>query len=236
MIIIKILLLIILYTFLVLLGLLIVFLISPIKGRVSFDVRHFQFKGSYIFGLIKIYINDGQIRLRILGIKVYDKPLKNSKDENNINAEVIEEETLDETSEDTEKPKKTKQKKKYGIPSKKIVFMTLKLIKKLIRRIMARELYLRLKLGFDDPYLIGLIHMISKVLFYPLNQIDNYDLILEPVYDDVAIDYEGYGYVNFSIIQLIMPIIFFVLKKPIRNYLGLFKRKKTYKTAKATRG
>lgn len=88
---------------------------------------------------------------------------------------------------------------------------------------------MKLTLGLDDPYYTGLASLISQIVFIPLNIPKNYHFELTPVYDELAIDYEGHARINFALIQLIGPCLVFVLRKPVRDYLGLFQFKKKKK-------
>jgi len=209
MIILKIFLLVILYFILFVLGLLMILIISPIKGYLRFDASTLYFKGSYLFGAIKIIYNKG-LSIRLFGFKLKDG-------------------SSDKTSED--KPKKDKKKKdkkdkekdkkKFKIPSREVVVISLELIKKLIKKIAPRRAKLHLTLGLDDPYTTEMIHIISMIGFVPLNNIKHYDFKFIPVNDDIAIDFEGEALINFSIISLILPCLRYILRKPIRQYFNI---------------
>lgn len=222
MIILKIILLIILYLLLFLLGLLLILIVSPIKGRLQFNVKTLHFTGSYIFGLIKVHYNNKRMTLRILGFKIYGTDTSESDDEKNS------EETTDEKVPVKEKKKKDKKKqsRKLKRPSIEIIRITLNTLKKLIQVIAPNEFFLKLTLGIDEPYYIGLADLFVNMFAMPLNRFEGYDIKFIPIYDDITIDYEGRIKFNFSIIRLIIPCLRFILKKPIREYLGLFQFKK----------
>lgn len=207
----------ILYLFLFILLLTLILLVSPIKGHVKFDISNVNFKGSYLFGLLKVRIKNKDIKVSILGFKLKTSG-KKKKDDLDLS-------DIDEKKVKKEK-KGNKEKKKYGIPDYSVISLTLKLIKKLIKRIAPKHLYVKLTLGIDDPYYIGMTKMVFDTLVFPINRIRSYHLIFQPVYDDIAIDFEGEGDISFSLISLIAPCIIFIFKKPIRRYLGLFKFKK----------
>ncbi|MCH4887233.1 hypothetical protein EZV73_06605 [Acidaminobacter sp. JC074] len=211
MIVLKVLLMIIFYIILILLGLLFILLISPIKGAVWFDTSGILFKGSYLFGLLRIEYNK-KLKLRFFGFKI----------------QVSDDEKTDE-KEDNQKEEKKEKKKGRSLkrPSLEIVHLTLDLVKKLISIIAPKEASLHLTLGLDDPYYTQMMHIISMVLFIPLNRKKNYDFQLNPILDDIAIDFKGHAKISFSLMQLILPVARFLIRKPIRNYLNirLFKRK-----------
>lgn len=222
MIILKIILLIILYLLLFLLGLLLILIVSPIKGRLQFNVKTLNFTGSYIFGLIKVHYYNKRMTLRILGFKIYRTNTSKSDDERNS------EETNDENEPVKEKKRKDRKKKdkKFKRPSIEIIKIALNTLKKLIKIIAPDEFTIRLTLGIDEPYYIGLADLFLNMFAMPLNRFEGYNIKFIPIYDDIAIDYEGRIKVNFSIIRLIIPCLRFILKKPIRQYLGLFQFKK----------
>ncbi len=204
MIILKILLMIIFYLFIFLLSILFILLISPIKGSASIDTSSIRLKGSYLFGILKIEYNQTLI-VKILG---FNLSMGDSDDE--------------EDSESNEKKDvKEKKKKSFGRPSLEILHLTLDLIKKLIRIIAPKEARLQLTLGLDDPYYTEMAHIISMVLFLPLNSRKKYTFHLTPVLNDIAIDYKGYARINFSIIQLILPLLRFIIRKPVREYFNI---------------
>ncbi len=202
MIILKILLMIILYLFIFLLSILFILLISPIKGSASLDTSKIKLKGSYLFGILKIEYNQ-TIKVKILGFNL-------SMDDSN-----------DKDDSESEKKKDVKEKKKFGRPSLEILHLMLDLIKKLIKIIAPKEASLQLTLGLDDPYYTEMAHIISMVLFLPLNSRRKYNFHLTPVLNDIAIDYRGYARINFSIIQLILPVLRFFIRKPIREYFNI---------------
>ncbi len=116
MIILKILLLIIMYLLLFALGLVLILIISPIKGYGRFDIKSTYFKGSYLFGLIKIYYTDSQIKLILFGFKINTSSKEKS--------DVIEDETTEsETDVENNDPKnkKNKKKKSFKRPSKEVL-------------------------------------------------------------------------------------------------------------------
>lgn len=220
MILLKILLFGFLYLLLFLLVLLIIFLIAPLKGRLIFDVNSIDFRASYLFGLIRVKYNKSLI-IKILGFNVYDKDKPHDE-------KIDQSDEDSETSKDDEKISKDKKKskKKLKKPSLTVIKLTLKVLKKLIKRIAPNEFKVYLKLGIDDPYYIGMLNVITELFFMPLNRIKDYDIRLVPIFDDVVIDYYGRIQLNFSIIQLIIPTLVYLMKKPIRQYLGIFTFKK----------
>jgi hypothetical protein len=127
-----------------------------------------------------------------------------------------------------EKKKKTeKEKKKKGIPSREVIYLSLGLLKKLITKIAPHKIDLSIKLGLDDPYDTGMVCLFHQVLVHPLNKIDGYNLSIDPLYDSLDLEVEGYGKVNFSIFSLVLPIGLWAVKKPIRHYMGwTFKKNK----------
>lgn len=202
-----------LYLLLFMVVLILLLLLSPITGRIAFKNLNYLFKGSYFFGLIFIAIENGHLKVKIIGIPVYNQLLQ--KDE--AQEEEEEDNSEDEATEET----KQKEKQKRGLPSKQVLFLTLNLVKRLIRKIAPRDAYLKVMLGLDDPYYTGMSGMVYNTLFYPLNRVKHYHFIYEPVYDDLALSAEGDAYVRFSIMGLLVPVIRFILKKPIRDYLGI---------------
>lgn len=217
MIILKILLLIILYLFLFLLGLLIILIASPIKGYLRFDIRKVYFKGSYLFGAIKIIYNKG-ITLKLFGFKL--------KDSSQDTGEKKEKEKKEKKKKDKNKEEKDK-KDKLGLPSKEVIFLSVDLFKKLVKKIAPRRAMLHLTLGLDEPYITEMIHIISMIGFSPLNRINNYDFSFTPVNNDIDIDYEGEALVNFSILSLIIPCLRYIIRKPIRLYFNITFKKKS---------
>lgn len=223
MIILKVLLMIIFYLILFLLAVTFIFLISPIKGYATFDVDHLYFKGSYLFGLIRIKYTHKKLSIRLFGFK-----LKNDKSETD-KEEKKDLETKEEPADEV-KEKKEKKKKKFKRPSKEVIVLTLRFVKKIIKKIAPRKATLHLTLGLDEPYYTGMIHLVSIFFFMPLNKIKHYDFRFTPVHDDIAINYRGEALISFSIMSLIIPAVRFILRKPIRQYLGIklnfkFKRK-----------
>lgn len=200
----------ILYLILFLVVLLLLMLISPIKGFLSFDNKSVFIKASYFFGLIRVTY-DGGLLVRLFGFKV--------KSNGKASDPEIEEKEKDKPKK--EKKSRASNKKKLKIPSKRVIVLSLELVKKLIKKIAPKKAKLHLTLGLDDPYYTQLINITSMVLFMPLNRIKNYDFNLQPDLYDIAIDYEGEFYINFSIMSLILPCLTFILKKPIRDYFGI---------------
>ena len=215
MIILKIILLIVLCLFLFLLGLLLILLISPLKGYVRFDIHSLYLKVSYLFGIIKIsYNKDVTIRLFGFRIKNTESVKEDIKDEDH---------SEEETSEDTKKKtkEKTKKKRSFRMPSREVIVLTLKLLKKLVQKIAPNRAKCHLTLGLDDPYITEMMHIISIVFLTPLNNIEHYDFAFIPVNDDLAIDYEGEAQIKFSIISLILPCLRYIIRKPIRQYFNI---------------
>lgn len=221
MIILKVLLLIVMYLLLFVLGLVLILIISPIKGHGRFDFKSIYFKGSYLFGLISVSYVDSELKLRLFGFKI------NTSSDNDKTQ--IEDETEDDTETQDDSTKKDKKKRSFKRPTKEIILLTLELVKKLIKKIAPRKARLKLTLGLDDPYYTEMIHILSYVFFLPLNSIKNYDFTFQPVNDDIAIDYEGEAVINFSFISLILPILRYIIRKPIRQYLKLTLKKKPKK-------
>lgn len=215
MIIIKILLLVILYTLLFLLGVIFIAIISPIKAYAKFNDGYILLKGNYLYKAISFYYEktnkENLLIVKVFGIKL---PIENKNKENNNAKE-----------EENKKKEKINKKSKYGMPSKKVIKLALRLINKLLTRIFPKNVHMYLTIGLDDPYYTGLIQMVSQIVFIPLNSINGYDFRITPVYLDYEFKYDIEGEINFSIISLIIPVILFIFKPPIFNYL--FKKKNT---------
>ena len=216
MIIIKILLLIILYALLPVLGLILILILSPIKGRGNFKNGLAKFRGSYLFGAITIYFSRNKKNNDFV-IKLFGFKIKTSKDASSKKSD-----KKDTIKKDT----KEKKKKKYGLPNMEVIVLSLELIRKLIRKIAPNEMTLHLIVGLDDPYYTAILQMSSQVVFTPLNRVDGYNFSITPEYLDWAFEYDGNVNFNFSIMGLIIPILFFVFKKPIRDYLNILQFKK----------
>lgn len=210
MILIKILLLIILYVFLTLLGLILILIISPIKGNALLRNKYILLNGSYIFGAFKIHyekdINETKLTIKFFGFRISTG-----------------DDTADKNKEKKVKEKTSKEKKKkYGIPSRNVISLSLQLVKKLIRIIAPESAQFHLLIGLDDPYYTGLLQMASNIIFIPLNRVEGYSFNVTPEHLDFAFEYDVSCKINFNIISLIIPILVFIFKKPIRDYLGLF--------------
>lgn len=212
MIILKILLLIILYLVLFVVSIFLILIISPIKGYIRFDTSTLYFKGSYLFGRVKIIYNNG-FTVTVFGFKLKDDGSDKTSD-------------VKPKKEKKKKEKKKKEKKKLKIPSKEVIVLTVELIKKLIKKIAPKRAKLHLTLGLDDPYITESIHIISMIGFIPLNNIKHYDFKFTPVNDDLVIDFEGEALVNFSVISLILPCLRYILRKPIRQYFNMTLRRR----------
>jgi hypothetical protein len=218
-----------LYLLLFLIGLLLVLIVSPIKGYARFHQADYYFKGSYLFGLVSIIIEDGLIRVKLLWFNIHRSSLKSDK----VNKE---EPKDDDDKEDTQTKEeeikdavKKNKDKKLKLPSKRVIIMTLKLAKKLIRIIAPREMSLYLKLGLLDPYYTGYFGLMYQFFFVPLNRVNGYNFEFYPVYDQLDFEAKGHVYINFSIIRLVLPVLVFIFKKPIREYHGWFKFKRKNK-------
>lgn len=214
MIVLKIILLVFLYLILFLIGLLLLLLISPIRGRVDFSTTSLYVKGSYLFGLIRVYYVEKKLRVRFLWFTIIDGQEETEEEEETV-----------ETKEKAEK--ENKKKNKFKKPSKEVIVYTLNLIKKLIKIIAPKEAKLHLTLGIDEPYYIEMMHIMSLLFFMPLNNIRNYDFKFIPVHDDIVMDYKGGAAIRFSIMNLLLPCLRYIIRKPIRDYFNirLFKRK-----------
>jgi len=209
-----------------LLGLLVfvfvVIISSPIKGQAWLDHNQLRFKGHYLFSTLKVSYDQGDLQFKFLFWKF--KSANKSKSEDDDEA------SDDKNPEKEKKKKKSKAKKKRGLPSREVIYLSLKFIKKLIRKISPKQLELSVDLGLDDPYDTGLACLVNQVLVYPLNRVKTYKIRFNPVYDDLVLDANGYGQIKFSLLGLALPILSFLLKKPIRRYLGWgFKKPKKLK-------
>lgn len=220
MIVLKIILLVLLYLILFLIGFLLLLLISPIKGRVDFSTTSLYVKGSYLFGLIRVYYVEKKLRVRLLWFTIIDGT-SDSDDEKE------KDESDDEEKKEKKKKKKDKRKTKFKRPTKEVIVLTLDLAKKLIKTIAPKEAKLHLTLGIDEPYYIEMMHIMSLLFFMPLNSIKNYDFKFIPVHNEITIDYKGGAAIKFSIMSLILPCLRYIIRKPIREYFNikLFKRK-----------
>lgn len=132
MIILKILLFFILYLILFVLGLIVVLIVSPIKGYGMFDVTTVYFKGSYLFGALKIIYENKLMTIRLIGIRVYRGKASNKE-------ETIEDESLTDVVEKKKKKKKEKQKSDRGLPSKRVIVLTLKLVKNSLKPLLQKK-------------------------------------------------------------------------------------------------
>lgn len=202
----------ILYLLLFLLGLILVLLTSPIKAEAFANNNAIHVKGSYIFGIIKIqYDKNNEMStflIRVFGLKINSQNKESGK-KNNITKK--------------EKKKKRKGRKKYGLPGKRVIVLAFDLVCKLIRKIAPKKLSVKLVVGLDDPYYTSIMQMASQVIFIPLNRIKSYDFYVKPEYLDLVFKYECSGDINFSVMSLILPVLDFIFKKPIRKYLGILK-------------
>jgi hypothetical protein len=208
------------YLLLFVLGLVLILIISPIKGHGRFDINSIYFKGSYLFGLISVSYIDSELKLRLLGFKINTSSNKDKKKmEDNTEIE-------DDTESKDDGTKKDKKKRSFKRPTKEVIVLTLELAKKLIKKIAPKKARLKLTLGLDEPYYTEMIHILSYVFFLPLNSIKNYDFSFQPINDGIAIDYEGEAVINVSIISLILPALRYLIRKPIRQYLNLSFKKK----------
>ncbi|MBN2795395.1 MAG: hypothetical protein JXR88_08330 [Clostridia bacterium] len=224
MILLKIILWIFLSLLILILSIIFLAIVPRLKGRLIFNNQQLHFKGSFLFGLLKIYYSEKILFIKFLNFKVYQPKDKEKK---NLD-ELTEEETTTEEDEKEEKKKKEKQEKSFKKPSLHLISLGLNLVKKIIRIIAPKYAYLKLKFGIDDPYFTGLTGLIYNTLFYPLNRVKRYEFIYEPVYNDVALEYEGDFYVNFSVLQLIIPVLRFILRKDVRDYLDFHPIKKLF--------
>lgn len=229
MIILKILLFGFLYLLLFLLAMILILIISPIKGRFSFQANALYFKASYLFGLIRVTYDQG-ISIRILGFKLASKSSKPKVEKEVENLESTETEDSGETEDKQKKDSKT-----FKRPSLTVIKLTLTTAKKLITIIAPKECRIYLKLGINDPYYIGMMSVFTNLFFMPLNRINNYDLQFQPVFDDIAIDYNGRIQVNFSLIRLLIPLLTYILKKPIRQYFNILNFKNPFKKTITTK-
>jgi len=253
MIILKIIFFFLLYLILFLIGLILVLIVSPIKGKLDLETGRINFRGSYLFGALKIYYrNKNDAYIRIFGFRIKIKSSSKSTSEGDVIEHIIDQKNDESTSKEIpndydnqnkdhsdepvdnksekkkknkEEKKKNKTSKKLGRPSLEVIIISAKLAKKLIKTIAPKRAEFELILGLGDPYYSGMSSIISQMILIPLNQFNGYNFRLIPDYHDVTIDYRGYFYVNFSIIRLIIPCLTYILKKPIRRYFQIFKRK-----------
>lgn len=198
-------------------------IVPHLKGRLIFNNQQLHFKGSFLFGFLKVYYSEKILIIKLLNFKVYQP-----KDQKQTDAkeELHSEDITGEDEKEKEKKKKDKKEKSFKRPSLHLISTGLELVKKIITIIAPKYAYLKLKFGIDDPYFTGLTGLIYNTLFYPLNRVKRYEFIYEPVYNDVALEYEGDFYVNFSILQLIIPVLRFILRKDLRDYLDFHPIKK----------
>lgn len=196
--------------FLFLICLLILLLIAPIKGKLNYATAHFHFEGHYLWGILKIILQNKKMQFRLFGFEI--KSHQSSEQPTDITIE---------------KNQQTHKKKTFKKPSFECLRLTLQLLMKLIRIIAPKQASCRLTLGIDEPYYIEMMHIASQMFFIPLNKRKNYHFEFIPVYDDVVIDYEGTFMVRFSLLSFILPILRYIIRQPIRDYFNirLFKRK-----------
>lgn len=186
---------------------LLIILSAPLKGQIWLTEKTVKLRGKYLFGMVKVDYVPGNVQFYFAGFHLNKKDdskntFKSKKDKNDKSKE------------------KKKDKKKKGIPSKEVIYLSLLLIKKLIRKIAPQKIHMSVKLGLDDPYDTGMVCMVQQILIYPLNKIDGYALSFEPLYDDLDLKVEAYGKISFTLFSLLLPIGFWAIKKPIRNYMG----------------
>ena len=201
-----------LFLFLIVLLILVLLIIlsAPLKGQVWLTEKSVKLRGKYLFGMLKVDYVPGNVRVYFAGFHLNKK--ENSKN-------------IFKNNKDKEKKLKYKKdkkegKKKKGIPNREVIYLSLLLIKKLIRKIAPQEIHVSVKLGLDDPYDTGIVCLVQQILLYPLNKIDGYALSFKPLYDDLDLKVEGYGKISFTLFSLVIPIAFWAIKKPIRNYMG----------------
>jgi hypothetical protein len=220
---------IILWLFLILLAFIVTVLflalVPHLKGRLIFNNKEIHFKGRFLFGLLKVYYSENVLIVKILNFKIYQPKDKSNQD---IEEAAIEDEEVKEELEKS-KDKKSKKEKSFKRPSLHLIHLALSLIKKIISIIAPKYAYLKLRFGIDDPYYTGLIGLVYETLFYPLNLVKSYDFIYEPVYNEVDLQYEGDFYINFSVLQLLIPALKFILNKEVRDYLDFHPIQKLFK-------
>ncbi len=216
MIILKILLFIVLF----LVGLLLLLLISPIKGSASLKNDSRNFSITYLFGLIGVDYDQSSksTSVRILWFKTNSSNDKSASTEKN------------DAKDKKNKAKKEKKKQVFVKPSLKVITISLKLLKRIVSKIFPRNAKVNLVIGLDDPYDSYIIELVSNILFIPLNNKKDYDFKIKAVFEGYEFQFDCDGEVNFSIMSLILPIFPFLLKKPIRKYIKAYrKKKKKYK-------
>ena len=189
---------------------LLIILSAPLKGQIWLTEKSVKLRGKYLFGMMKVDYVPGNVQFYFAGFHLNKK--NDSKNTFKYKKEKI--------SKSKEKKKNKKEKNKKGIPSKEVIYLSLLLIKKLIRKIVPQKIHMSVKLGLDDPYDTGMVCMVQKILVYPLNKIDGYELSFDPLYDDLDLKVEGYAKISFTLFSLLLPIGFWAIKKPIRNYMG----------------
>ncbi|NLK21430.1 MAG: DUF2953 domain-containing protein [Epulopiscium sp.] len=147
------------------------------------------------------------------------KPIKKI----NESAKAFKEDTIEEAKEQVEEKDSFGIKELMDYPHKKeVVSHTYELIKNLILHIMPRDFYLHAEFGFKDPshtgYTLGLIGIIKPYFGNSVHIKGNFD-------KEIFIgEIKGKG--KFSIGVIIGHIIVYLLKKPIKNIIKLYLRKR----------
>lgn len=209
---------IVLYAFLAVLALVLVLCFAPFRGKVYVNSNHVSLKASYLFGAIRAsyYSKTWQVRLFGFRLKMGEKQTGENRDDQKEKSE---------KSKKEKRKQKVKNLKKRGLPSRNIIVLTLKLIKKLIRKIAPRTCKLRLYVGLDDPYVSGLISMVTSLLFVPLNTVEGYRMQCIPLYGDLDLRVDAEVVFKCSIADLVIPCVRFVIRKPVRQYIWPKKEK-----------
>lgn len=193
-----------------------VLIFSPIKGEIWCTEKQIKIRGKYIMNALVLNYEDHQMNIEFLGFKFKNKSNKASDEDRGPSKK-----------KKIKKKKKKTEKKKRKRPNTQVILLSLKLIKKLIKKILPNELKFSVALGLDDPYDTGMVCLVNQVIFMPLNQVKGYEIRFNPLYDELNLKLTGHGKINVSVASLLYPIMWWGLKKPIRHYFGwTFKRLK----------
>lgn len=206
------------------LGLVLLLLIAPIYGKATIVSNEINFQGHYLFRLLSFRYFQKSFSMKFMGFSIRSENKKKK-------------ESKEKKIENKEKKKETKKGflKKRGLPSKNVIFLFFSMIKDLIVSFAPRKAELKVELGLDDPYDSGFACMISNTLFIPLNRVRGYRFKFIPLYDDLDLKVDGEFVVRFSLIHLIVIVLKFAIKKPVRDYMGWHIFKKTKKTNEENR-
>jgi len=127
---------------------------------------------------------------------------------------------------------------RFTLNQKRIALKALQWIRGVIFRLFAlvgfEAVYVRLKAGFDDPALTGLVHGFYTSIFYgfDLDDVKRVTLEFEPVFENRdTFDFSGTLSIKTSVARLLMPLIFAILTFPYISAFILWRRIRRMKRA-----